>query len=184
VIKKTAEERRMKMKGKKLLVFSIVFVMCVLAEADSWTISTHYLRLNQANPSGNTDNIGVAVSYDWLLNPCLTFGVEALGSWDNPAELYGGGINMKYNLASEGLTPYCGGYVDYIHATSLPSKAQGGSGDSEDGYIYGPLVGVKTPLGDNTQLFFQYQYGWIDGSSLRGAFDEANWFILGLEMKF
>ncbi len=173
------------MKAKKPLVFIVVMAMAVSAAADSWTISTHYLRLNEAGPGGNTDNLGVGVSYDWELNPYLTFAVEAFGSWDNPAELYGGGVNMKWHLAPWGqMDIYGGGYADYVYARGLPSVTQGGTGGSEDGLIYGPLVGVRIPLTERTAFFGQYQYGFIDFSTLRRAFDEANWFVFGLEMKF
>ncbi|MHC4623477.1 MAG: hypothetical protein ACYS4W_06195 [Planctomycetota bacterium] len=171
----------------KRVVVLVVFVavMAGVAEADSWSVSTHYLRLNQAQPSGNTDNLGIAVSYDKEMYPNLTLGVEAVGSWDNPAELYGGGINMKYSMGGTGqLVPYGGAYIDYVHARGLPSRAQGGTGGSEEGFIYGPLVGVKMPLSQNSDVFCQYQYGWIDGGTLRRAFDEANWFVIGLTMKF
>jgi hypothetical protein len=182
---KNIQRRGKNMKAKSVVVVAIVAVIASVAGAQSWTISTHYLTLNQANPSGSTDNVGIAVSYDWRLNPCLTFGVEAVGSWDNPAELYGGGINMKYDLMEYApLTAYGGAYIDYVHARSLPSRSQGGPGGSTDGFIYGPLVGVKMPLSQRSDVFFQYQYGWIDGGNLRKAFDEANWFVLGFAMRF
>ena len=159
--------------------------LATAAAAESWTISTHYLRLNQANPGGSTDNFGIGVSYDWQVSDEYSFAVEAIGSWDEPAELYGCGVNMKNHMVLSGdIMAYCGGYIDYIYARSLPSKAQGGPGGSEDGFIYGPLIGIKAPIGDNKHCFAQYQYGWVDGGSLRKAFDEANWIIVGIEMRF
>ena len=170
---------------KSIIVISIVMAMAGVAAADSWNISTHYLRLNQANPSGNTDNVGVGVSYDWLLSPNQTFAVEFIGSWDNPAELYGGGINTKHHMGSgEKFDFYCGAYIDYVHARALPSRTQGGPGGSTDGFIYGPLLGFKIPCTENKNFFAQYQYGWIDGGNLSRAFDEANWFTFGIEFKF
>ena len=176
---------RIAKEAKKLITIVLVLAMTGIATADSWTVSTHYLRLNQAKPSGNTDNLGVAVSYDWWLNPHQTFAIEAIGSWDNPAELYGGGFNTKYHLGPWGKFDVYGGlYADYVHARSLPSRTQGGTGGSEDGWIYGPLAGFRVPYSQNTEFFMQYQYGWIDGGTLPRAFDEANWLVFGLEIKF
>jgi hypothetical protein len=173
------------MKGKTILIVSLTLLMAGVSWGDSWTLSANYLRFNQANPSGSTDNFGAGVSYDWLVNPNTTFAVEGIASWDNPAEVYGGGVNMKYHMGTWGeLDVYGGGYADWIYARSLPSSTQGGPGSSKDGLVYGPLVGVKIPLEQNTALFAQYQYGWIDGSNLRDAFDEAQWVVVGLEMAF
>lgn len=173
------------MEAKKMVIIAIVLVMTGIATADSWTISGHYLRLNQAQPSGHTDNVGVAVSYDWWLSSNQTFAVEAIGSWDNPAELYGGGVNTKFHLAPWGECDVYGGlYADYVHVRGLPSIAQGGNGGSDNGWIYGPIVGFRTPLATNTEFFVQYRYGWIDGGDLPGSFDEANWLEFGLEFKF
>jgi hypothetical protein len=167
------------MKGKTLLIISCMLLMVGVAFGDSWTISSHYLRLNQATPSGSTDNFGVGVSYDWMLSPNMTFAVEGIGSWDNPAELYGGGVNMKMHMGTWGeFDIYGGGFADYVHARSLPT------GHSEDGFIYGPLAGIRTPLEENVALFCQYQYGWIDGGTLPRAFDEAQMIVVGLEMAF
>ncbi|MHC4133218.1 MAG: hypothetical protein ACYSSP_08530 [Planctomycetota bacterium] len=167
------------MKGKALLIFICLLLMAGVAFGDSWTISSNYIKLNTAGTGGHTETFGTAVSYDWLLNPNLTFAVEGIGSWDNDAELYGGGVNMKMHMGTWGeFDIYGGGYADYVHARSLPS------GHSEDGFIYGPLVGARTPLNENTSLFAQYQYGFIDGATLRTAFDEAQWVVVGLEMAF
>jgi hypothetical protein len=145
---------------------------------DSWTISGNYIKLNTV-AGGHTETFGTGVSYDWLLNPNLTFAVEGIGSWDNDAELYGGGVNMKMHMGAWGeFDVYGGGYADYLYAKSLPS------GHSEEGFIYGPLLGARTPLNESTSFFAQYQYGFIDGSSLRKAFDEAQWIVVGLEMAF
>ena len=173
------------MRTRKLVTIVIVLAMAGITIADSWTMSTHYLALNQAKPSGKTDNIGVGLSYDWCVNPNQTFAVEFIGSWDNPAEVYGGGFNTKWHLTPCGnLDLYTGLYADYVHVRGLPSRAQGGNGGSDDGWIYGPLVGLKIPCSQNLEYFVQYQYGWIDGGDLPGSFDEANWFVLGLEFKF
>lgn len=172
------------MKSRTILVLLIVGAMTSVAAADSWTISTHYLRLNQSVPSGNTDNLGVAVSYDWWLSPHQTFALEAVGSWDNPAELYGGGVNTKFHLSPWGQWDIYGGfYADYVHAKGLPKRPVTGITGSEDGWIYGPLVGIRAPMTPSTEFFVQYQYGWIDGNGLPKAFDEANWIIFGFEMK-
>lgn len=173
------------MKARKMITIVLVLAMAGIATADSWTISSHYLRLNQAKPSGNTDNVGVMVSYDWLLNPNQTFAVEFIGSWDNPAEIYGGGFNTKYHLGPWGkFDTYFGLYADYVHVKGLPGKTATGRSRSEDGWIYGPVVGMRFPAYENTELFVEYRYGWIDGATLPSAFDEANMIMLGLEIKF
>ena len=173
------------METKKMFIIAIVLAMVGIVTADSWTISTHYLSLNQARPSGKTDNLGVGVSYDWWVTPHQTFAIEFIGSWDNPAEIYGGGFNTKCHWGPWGKFDVYGGlYADYVHVRGLPSRAQGGSGSSDDGWIYGPLVGFRVPCSQNTELFMQYQYGWIDGGDLPGSFDEANWLVFGIETKF
>jgi hypothetical protein len=173
------------MKNRELFAIVFVLAMTGIATADSWTISGHYLSLNQAQPSGKTDNVGVAVSYDWWLSSNQTFAVEVIGSWDNPAELYGGGVNTKFHLAPWGKFDLYGGlYADYVHVRGLPSISQGGNGGSDDGWIYGPLFGFRVPCSQNLEYFVQYQYGWIDGGDLPGSFDEANWLVFGLEIKF
>ncbi len=173
------------MEARKLIIIAIVLAVAGIATADSWTISTHYLRLNQSKPSGNTDNVGVMVSYDAWLNPNQTFAVEAIGSWDNPAEIYGGGFNTKWHMAPWGESDLYGGlYADYVHVTGMPGKTSSGNSRSEDGWIYGPMVGLRFPAFTNTELFVEYRYGWIDGATLPSAFDEANMIMFGLEIKF
>ena len=173
------------MKARKMLSIVLVLAMAGIASADSWTISTHYLSLNQAKPSGKTDNVGVMVSYDWLLNPNQTFAVEFIGSWDNPAEIYGGGFNTKYHLGPWGENDLYGGlYANYVHVRNMPGKTSGGRSRSEDGWIYGPLVGLRFPAATNTEVFVEYRYGWIDGGTLPSAFDEASMIMCGLETKF
>ncbi|MHC4265774.1 MAG: hypothetical protein ACYSUK_07565 [Planctomycetota bacterium] len=167
------------MKGKTLLIFTCLLLMTGVAFGDSWTISSNYIKLNPAGTGGHTETFGTGVSYDWMLSPNLTFAVEGIGSWDNDAELYGGGVNLKHHLGTWGeLDIYQGLYADYVHARSLPS------GHSEEGFIYGPLLGARMPLNESTSLFAQGQYGYIDGATLRRAFDEAVWVVVGLEMAF
>ena len=173
------------METKKTIIIAIVLAIAGIATAESWTISTHYLRFNQAKPSGNTDNIGVVVSYDWWLTPYQTFAIEAIGSWDNPAEVYGGGFNTKYHLGPWGKFDVYGGlYADYVHVRGMPGKTSSGRSRSEDGWIYGPSVGMRFPFSLSTEFFAEYRYGWIDGGTLPTAFDEANMFMFGIETKF
>jgi len=173
------------MKLKNLFTITIVLAISAAASADSWTISNHYLRLDGTNPSGKTDNVGIMVSYDWLWTPNMTFAVEAIGSWDSDADLYGGGVNTKYHMDPWGACNlYAGLYADYLYVRSLPSSSSTHYDNSECGFIYGPLLGMKMPFSESAQLFFEYRYGWVDGNGLPKAIDEANWFILGFEFSF
>jgi len=168
------------MKGKVFLVVTSLLLMAGVALGDSWTMSTHYLRLNQASPSGNADNFGIGVSYDWMLDQNTTFPVEGIGSWDNDANIYGGGFNMKMHLGSMGETNmYAGAYADLLCASNLYTET-----GNKCGLMWGPLIGMKMPMQENVSLFCQYQYGWIDGGTLRDAFDEAQMVVVGLEMPF
>lgn len=169
------------MRAKSVFAISVIVMFFAgVVYADSWTISTHYLRIDGAEPGGSSDNVGAMVSYDWLLSPNQTFAVEAFGSWDNPIDLYGGGLNTKFHMSPWGeFDIYAGLYGNYAYAASLPS----GFSD-EHGFMYGPLAGVRMPVNDSTQLFFEYRYSFIDRSQFREIIDEANWFIFGLEFSF
>lgn len=171
------------MKHKYLIITLVVF-LSTFALGGSWNIAPHYLKLNQAVPGGHSDSYGLSLSYDWDIYDMTTFGAEILGSWDNDAELYGFGVNLKHGLyQSGGFTFYLGGYVDYIYATELQKELQG-IGQNEDGFMYGPLLGMKWHISDQTSFFTQYRYGWFDGGTIRRAFDEANMLMLGFEVKF
>lgn len=168
----------------KILVITLVVFLSSFALANSWNIAPSYLRLNQAIPGGHSDNYGVNLSYDWDIYDRTTFGAEILGSWSNDAELYGFGVNLKHGLIqSGGFTFYLGGYADFIHATNLQSELPG-LDKYENGLMYGPLFGMKWHINDQTSFFTEYRYGWFDGGGIRNAFDEANMFMLGLELKF
>lgn len=173
------------MRARKTFIIIFVVAMAGIATADSWTLSGNYVQINLARPSGNTDNVGVGLSYDWWLNPKQTFAVEFFGSWDNPAEIYGAGFNTKFHLGPWGaFDVYYGPYADFVCASSLPSKAQGAVGESKDGWMWGPQVGFRVPWTESVEVFGEYRYSNIDGGNLREIFDEANWFIFGVEMRF
>lgn len=168
----------------KYMIVALVVALSTFAFADSWSVGPHYLRLNQAVPGGHSDNYGLNISYDWNLSDMATFGVEGLGSWANDAEIYGLGINLKYNLYRSGsFAMYGGGYIDYLYATEL-QKELPGIGQNEDGFMYGPLFGMKWDISETTSLFAQYRYGWFDGGTIRRAFDESNMIVCGLKVKF
>ena len=165
------------------LTILIVAGLCALSFGNSWSIGPHYLRLNNAEPGGSSDNFGINASYDWDLKETTTFGIEVLGSWASDAEIYGFGINLKYDLYNhEKCGVYAGPYIDYLYATGLQESAFG-VGKNEEGFMWGPLVGMDWDISEGKSLFAEYRYGFFDGGGIRRAFDEANMFMFGLKMK-
>ncbi|MDH7599522.1 MAG: outer membrane beta-barrel protein [Sedimentisphaerales bacterium] len=104
-----------------------------------------------------TDNIQVA-------------GVGAYMCLDNTdVDIYGIGVAGKFHfMPDRQWVPYAGGQFMWASADM--------GGASTDGYIYGPLAGVRYEITPTTDLFVEGQYN-LFGGDLNDALDDA-WVIM------
>jgi len=97
-------------------------------------------------------------------------GVGEYVSLDNSdVDIYGVGVAGKFHFMPDKQ------WVPYAGAQFLWASADMGGG-STDGYIYGPLAGVRYEITPTTDLFVEGQYN-LFGGDLDDALDDA-WVIM------
>jgi len=94
-----------------------------------------------------TDNIRVAGAGMWA----------SLEQGDTDTDLWALGASGKYHfMPANQLVPYAGGQI-------LWASADAGGDDSADGFLWGPLAGVRYELNENNDVFVEFQYHWFTG---------------------
>lgn len=113
----------------------------------------------------------------------ISVGPKFVGIWSDYFNLYGFGVDGKYHFNTDStIVPYVGGQANYVRA-NLKDFGFLDSGSTVSGLMYGPLVGVKMFMTDNTVLFVEYQYNRFT-SDLKDNLKDQHAILFGVAFKF
>jgi predicted porin len=126
-----------------------------------------------------TDNIQVQVA-----------GLAALTSQDFPGggsqdvDVWGIGGRAKYHfMPTNQLVPYVGVQIMWVNADVDISPGTSTSEGSNDGTLWGPLVGARYELNENNDVYLEYQYQLWSGD-VGDVFDDGHLIVLGIIHQF
>lgn len=125
--------------------------------------------------SADTDILFIAARAGYFLTENIQVG--GVGTWmsiDNDADtdIYGLGAFGKFHfMPDKQWVPYAGGQFMWASADM--------GGSDMDGYMYGPLVGVRYELTPTTDLFVEGQYN-LFGGDLDDTFEDMWMVMVGL----
>ena len=126
---------------------------------------------------GGTDNFfTVMTRLGYFITDNIRVGGTASGTWTEGPDTYSLGAFAAYNfMPSNQLVPYVGGQIGYTWLT----------GDDEDsnGFMYGPLVGVRYELNPTNDLFVEYQFQLFSGD-LGDNLDNVHAVFFGIQHIF
>lgn len=125
---------------------------------------------------GSEDLVTLALGSGYFHSDEVEVGAQAIASESEDLDLYSLGGNVKYHFTPQLTTiPYVGGQLNY----SLCELR----GRDEDGFMYGPVMGVRYFVSESTSIFFEYQYQIYDGS-IDDIVDDAHSLFIGILFKF
>lgn len=119
--------------------------------------------------------------FGYFVTDNIQVGAFALGSWesegDDDTDTYGLGIKARYHfMPSNQYVPYVGGQLGW-----LTEKTSGSP--SEDGFMWGPVVGLRYELNAYNDLFVEYQYRMFTGD-LEDNVDHQHGIYVGIVHQF
>jgi len=133
---------------------------------------------NASYDDGDSDTTTtVAGGLDYFITKEISLGLALSGSWADEVDIYGAGVNGKYHFNTDSnIVPYIGGQFNYDYADFDDEG-------SSDGFMYGPLVGVKLFMTEYTHFFIEYQYQ-LFGGDLDDYMDDVHTIMFGVAFKF
>ena len=167
---------------KKILVLTIIigFVFAVNAKAavrqgdDEISIFGNYIGV-ESETGGKEDTYGGGLGVSHFYSDTTSAGLQGIGSWSSDVDLYLAGGNLKYHFMPSSCTvPYVGVQANYGYTSNS---------DSSDGFMWGPVAGIKFFMDERTSLFAEYQYQIYDGG-LKDSIDDSDAVLVGLSWKF
>lgn len=177
---------------KRLLLLTVVLAI-VFAATASAAVKQGDTELsifgtfvdNEYNGGSSDETLVGALSIGHFFTDELELGLALMGMWGESttaagattdSTLYAFLGNLKYHFMTESSTvPYVGyqyGFSEYETGTT-----------SYDGEQYGPLVGIKFFMNENTTLFLEYQYLEY-GGDVGDYIDETNLLMVGVSFLF
>ena len=169
---------------KKVLIAAFVlglfFVPTVIAATNQgdayWTFSGMWEKVNYAGEADSDDTAEANLGVEYFLSKAFSMSLEGIGAWSDDVDLYGVGTRARYHFNTDSdMVPYIGAHISYDYADA--------DVDDGDGFIYGPLLGIKFFLNERTNLFVEYQYR-LYGGDLEDVYDESSAVLFGLSFKW
>ena len=154
---------------KRILMLTVVVALVLIGttnaavkEGDTEVaLYGNWQKLN-AEGGGSLDITTIAGSLGYFVTDELE--LSLVGNWwelsadGDDVTMWGIGGNAKYHFMTDSTTvPYVGGQFLYEDVDLF--------GGSADGYLYGPLAGVKFFMNDSTNLFVEYSIRFLEGTS-------------------
>ncbi len=180
---------------KKLLLFVAFVVALTLAGTTNAGVKQGDKELDiygsyntfNAVGGGSLDTTTVAGTLGYFVSDELEIGL--VGSWSDLSvdglglTMWGIGGNLKYHFGTQNtVVPYAGGQFLYEKLEAEASGSWSGGG-SVDGYLYGPLAGLKFFTSDRTFLFLEYQYQ-LYGGDIGDGIDDGHGVYVGISFLF
>ena len=161
-----------------MLFVIMAFSPLYAAQGDTeMRIAGGYSMFNmEPNDDDEEDSYSLDVLFGEYATDNVFLGVQGLGAWGDDVDLYGLGLNAQYQFAAHdaNVIPYAGGQLNFVCVENS---------FDEDGWMWGPLAGVKMPVNQSTDLFVEYQYQMFDGDA-DNLIDDAHAIKAGLAWKF
>jgi hypothetical protein len=111
----------------------------------------------------------------YFLTDNIEVGGVANGTWQDGPDTYGLGGFAFYNfMPANQLVPYVGGQLVYDWTTGDPG---------ENGFMYGPIAGVRYELNPTNDIFVEYQFRLFTGD-LGDEFDNVHGVFFGIQHIF
>jgi hypothetical protein len=105
----------------------------------------------------------------------IELGLIGMGRWSDTVDVYSAGVNGRYHFMTDSpLVPYLGAFGMFGYAEN---------NGSDNGWIYGPLAGLRFFVNETTNVFVEYQYQLYEGD-LGDNIDNEQLILAGISFKF
>ncbi len=174
---------------KRLLIWTCVIALALIAPAKASVsqgdteldVLGGWMNFDTTATMGGTDisNWFLIGRVGYFITNEIQIAASVMGAWLDSAvgdaKLYGVGCAGKYHFMVNNQTvPYVGAQIFW---------AQLDNATTTDGWMWGPLVGLKYELNPNNDLFVEYQYQDYQ-DDIGDAIESAHMVLVGIAHQF